>query len=513
MKTKYNIIFIIFLFQSITQLFAQQNAFTKVLYDNNGAFVAYSLLKSSGDDFLISGQKDDLPFIIKMDNNGDILWSKQVESCDGVISKIVQADDTTFYAVGHIWDNSAKLIFLKFNLAGDMLRSKAFEEENYTHSTSISRTFDYGFIVRLTQFVELGEDYHSKVIKLDSLLNIEWQKKVFTSEDFTYVNCTRQTPDTGYILSGISFSTPSGEAQFLIGKLSSSGEVEWAKSYAHSYPFLEGFDIAIHDDGYLFLNDKQIAFIKTDFDGNFMWGKQTTCYLSANEYGGFPEFRLTNDGNYIFYFTHGMMKTDPIGNVIWAQDLFLNTIDVSESSDGGVMAIGNGPMWGVSMTETLNPQIGIIKMDALGNSTGCVYSSAHYSNEILIELVPYTLNTIPATFEEISQSFSFVEPFIAVDSGCVAFIGDVHEFVHQPFRMNVSPNPSQGVFRISFNKRACSGHISLNIYSPTGERIQKTISSDPQEAVIDLGDYPNGIYYIMAMNEDEITSQKIIILR
>lgn len=68
------------------------------------------------------------------------------------------------------------------------------------------------------------------VLKLDSEGLLEW-KRTFGGSDDDWANSIQQTEDGRFILMGTTLSYGLGEGDILIMKLSSSGEIEWQKTY------------------------------------------------------------------------------------------------------------------------------------------------------------------------------------------------------------------------------------------------------------------------------------------
>jgi uncharacterized protein (DUF2147 family) len=101
------------------------------------------------------------------------------------------------------------------------------EEQVDDFAYSIQQTSDGGYIVA-------GFSYSSSssldflIIKLNSSGNIQWAKTIGgTNSDYTY--SIQQTSDGGYIVAGYSYSF-SSYSDSLIIKLNSSGNIQWAKT-------------------------------------------------------------------------------------------------------------------------------------------------------------------------------------------------------------------------------------------------------------------------------------------
>jgi len=157
-----------------------------------------------------------------------------------------------------------------------------------------------------TQASKGGWDYW--IVKIDSLGNKKWDRDFGgTSDD--YVNSLQQTIDRGYILGGISFSGVGGDkaqpskgmADRWIIKIDSIGNKQWDKDFGGAANEEEVFFISQTNDlGYLFsgtshstisgdktennLGPEQTWVVKTDSAGNKQWDK-TLLTTGDDEYG------------------------------------------------------------------------------------------------------------------------------------------------------------------------------------------------------------------------------------
>lgn len=120
---------------------------------------------------------------------------------------------------------------------------------------SVQQTNDGGFIsAGSATNQEPGPSSHQHkdilVLKLDSDGLLEW-KRTFGGSDDDYAYSIQQTEDGGFILMGTTVSYSLGEGDILIMKLSSSGEIEWQKTYG-TYSIEKAHSLLqTNDGGYL----------------------------------------------------------------------------------------------------------------------------------------------------------------------------------------------------------------------------------------------------------------------
>ena len=140
----------------------------------------------------------------------------------------VLGGDTQTYGVGqdNIW-------MAKLSSAGDLEWQYAYGGISNNSIRSIQQTGDGGYVLGGTtnSFGAGGLDIW--ILKLSASGDIEWQKAYGGSGDDS--SCfVKQTGDGGYVAAGDTQSFGSGDRDIWILKLSSSGDVEWQVAYGGS---------------------------------------------------------------------------------------------------------------------------------------------------------------------------------------------------------------------------------------------------------------------------------------
>jgi hypothetical protein len=142
-----------------------------------------------------------------------------------------------------------------------------------------------------------------------------------------------QTPDNGFIMSGITNSFGAGSYDVYLVKTDANGDVEWTKTYGGS-GWDEGWSIEpTADGGYIIVGwtdsygagQDDIYLLKTDADGDTLWTK--TYGGSFDDIG--RSVKQTYDGGYIIagcadpYGAYDLdvylVKTDEDGNGLWTK--------------------------------------------------------------------------------------------------------------------------------------------------------------------------------------------------
>jgi len=205
---------------------------------------------------------------------------------------------------------------LKLNLAGNIEWQQSYGGSEEDVAYSIQETSDKGYIVAgsTNSFGAGMSDFW--VLKLSQDGNIEWQRTYGgSSDDAAY--SAQQTSDGGYIAGGYTKSVPPLTANFFFLKLSSSGAIEWQRSY----------------DGAI---EEYLISIQQTSDGG---------YAAAGYSNSFSA------GTYKFW----ILKLSSTGTIEWQQayggsgDDFLCSLQ--QTSDKGYIAAGYTNSFGAGMSD------------------------------------------------------------------------------------------------------------------------------------------------------------------
>lgn len=216
----------------------------------------------------------------------------------------------------------------------------------YDTIKSIYQTSDGGFIAAGNTHFRNDSSPDAWIVKLDAGGNIQWQRVFgdrYRDEFFKVI----QTNDGGYLAIGLTTSPNPYETLGFLIKFSSQGDVQWQKTFPHSF-----FNSVLQaSDGNLILTGWSnsfseygvISFIiaKLGADGQYKWYK---VYGDGN--GSF--IRQTSDGGYIvlgkIVYTTGehtrILKIKNTGIIEWQRQYhgILNSIE--QVKDGGYLFVG-----------------------------------------------------------------------------------------------------------------------------------------------------------------------------
>jgi len=150
---------------------------------------------------------------------------------------------------------------------------------------------------------------------------------------------------------------------------------------------------------------------------------------------------------------------------------------------------------------SLSNSIGGSKIDVDGNMN--IVTVGNYSVSININNIIYSSAGDEDFFIE---KISSIDGSFAKQSNNNVFTSVVES--HKYDNLRISPNPSNGVFKIDFET---SDPPKIEIYNLMGKLIYSTIDINSNERIIDLSNEAKGIYVLNVIYNNKLTSKKIII--
>ena len=472
---------------------------------------------------MIAGEKDDKGLVLKIAADGTTIWDKKYSSggYNENFNDIVETNDNCFVITGYYGTSwtTRDILCIKISQSGDTIWSKKIAIGTYSVGLSVQQTADSGFIIGGLKSQNGTPSSLMVVIKLDKNGTFSWAKTFSADIDINFIFSIKQTPDGGYIANGSIQNFSPGESTAILIKFTANGTVSWAfKPTVLSTNGSYAGDVIIKNDG-LFFDINTITygtlFFKTNFSGNVLWCKSyPQTFLPQSFEMPQPTLTSASDGGYLimsgFYGSSYVLKIDSAGYPIWTQQMLLIAADIAESGDHGIMALGNGPVMGVIMADILNPQIGIIKMDSVGNSIGCVFGGSPYYSDFTLELTPVTLTTGNDGTETILHP-SITDASLTTVDQCITVTGKVQEKNNELNLLSVVPNPNKGKFQITGSDALFSGIKKIEIYNTMGEKIYESYNVIIAGKSIDLSSSPSGIYFLQIETEGKLFSRKFII--
>ena len=331
--------------------------------------------KISNDEYILIGETRSFGagiydfWIVKINSNGDILWSKTYGGTDGDYpSSIVNTSDGGYVITGYTESFGAgnyDSLIIKLNSDGNLSWAKTYGGSDDDQINSIIQTSDGGFIA--AGYTEsFGVEYGDFLLmKLNSNGEVVWGKAYGGSEWDEAISIT-ETSDGGFIATGITNSFGAGDYDFLIIKFNSTGDVIWAKTLGgisddESNTVIQSTDGNYIISGYTYsfgAGNYDFIIAKLDSDGNRVWVK---TYGGNNEEREYSIIETSDNGFAVVGSTNSfgngnedclIMKLDSGGNLTWAKTFGEHSIDrkksIIQTSDGGYLVGGYSSSFGVA---------------------------------------------------------------------------------------------------------------------------------------------------------------------
>ena len=499
---------------------SQTNTYARVFYSNTSSAQSTEILESSDRGFIISGVKDNEGMLMKIDSFGNIKWSRKLgNSTNERFTCLLKTNDSTYLAAGKYLSPNSNLDILvtQFNDNGDTLWNRCYDLGYQEEAMSVSTSPDGGFIIAAVLLMTSAPNNQIGIVKLDANGQLQWAKKLScgTNADIPY--CIRATADTNYYLSGYTENYPPFDADGFLLKMNASGNIMWCKKYQVGNTWSQFRDFEIKGSciyGILDTGDPTVVFLKTDMNGNVLHHKvyhNTTNNTILNEQ--VTKINATHDNMFILSTMQDILKVDTLGNPSWNQFFIMYLNNTIETSDHGFLVCGNGPVLGVTNnTGNLNPHIGIIKTDSLGNGPLCVLqNSSVFAGQNTITAIPINFNAAG------NGTASHCSPVIDTaalqfNNGCVDFYGGFAEL--NPMRpLHIFPNPSNDQLHISIPSELQSQSLDIEITDFTGQVLIIKNSTAIEELQIDIESLSPGWYYISIKNSSKQLSCPFTICR
>lgn len=286
--------------------------------------------------------------LIKIDANGNFLWSKEYEN-NSKANCVKETSDGGFIFCG-VASNNVDLddIYLvKTNSMGDETWSKKFDgisnniffpgNNGIQTGNYVIETNDGGFVVCGNEYISNSSGYNDiYIVKTNSNGNEIWSKTYGGLYNET-ANAIKQTNDGGYILIGSSEGTGNFYSDIYMLKLNSLGNLTWSNFFGTAQGVDKGADvIQTSDNGFAICGSmsNNICLIKTDLNGQQIW--QNIYYINDGIQG--KSIISTSDGKFLLCGTSNIVDSGSqyynskltLLNVNPSYNLLLNETNESE---------------------------------------------------------------------------------------------------------------------------------------------------------------------------------------
>jgi len=314
---------------------------------------------------------------------GQGLWAKTYGGTYmDIATSIVQTSDHGFAVAGYTQSFGAGLddfLVFKVDSAGNLNWARAFGGSSYDRGWAITQTTDGGYAIagRTRSFGAGGEDV--MVLRLNSSGNLSWARTFGGTEwEFVLLSLV-QTTDGGFIMAGGTYSFGAGSEDVLVLKVSSSGNLDWARAFGgtgdeYAYSIIQTADGGFAVAGLTLsfgAGNEDFFVLKIDGAGALSWAR--TFGGAATDYA-WSIVQTADSGFVVAGVTTGFgmggnevlaVKLNPSGDLSWARTFGQADWDfaycVTRTADGGLALGGLTHSCGAGASDLL-----VMKTDASG---------------------------------------------------------------------------------------------------------------------------------------------------
>jgi len=465
---------------------------------------ATDIYPTFGGGFVVVGtveydQNNTIPFVMLCDSIGQQIWSKPYSTFNNsfAFNRVIQLPDSSFVVVGKMLNplqNDFGAACLRLDKNGNELWKKSLGDNSgdIFSANDVIFTSDSSLLIAGTV-----KNKSAFLMKLDLDGLKIWSKNFYYEGDlpidFQELTALKEKEDGHFVAVGT--TNYGGETyRGYVFETDENGNLVWLKRFNEPSVFN---DVIIATDGLLIRCFAQSAnLIKTDFSGDFIWGKR--YFDEDQEFYVFPKLTKFSDGDFGLcgagFSSGSFVKINSSGAVQFDASIFGKSNMMVENTNHKVSVLNNGPVYGVKQVGLFDKHFAVAIIDSLDNnldflSESCLWdinpqiqngSFTNYDDTLLTssELMVYD-----AMMELFSSSFEQEE-------ACVIFLGDVSEQTRASFQLY--PNPSSS--NLTVRTDTFLGK-EFQVYDQQG-RLLKTGILSQSITSIDISALKSGIYFL-----------------
>ena len=316
-------------------LVAQPDFLWQQDYGGEDEDYCYNVIETSDEGFMLVGCDwsfgPAIPdaWIIKTDENGDSLWSREYNGGNGeggnddryidYFTSAFQTPDGDYVFAGSTTRTEEDVGFylwywlVKTDEDGEVIWEQTYGRlpgHLYQWCYSMIPTEDGGY--SMAGEASVGFNIHFYQVKTDSDGEEEWQV-AYDPGGSSYCWDHIQTEDGGYAIVGGSEAAPAIRGDGLFIKSDSDGEVEWSQMYGSRQNDVLFCVVQTEDGGYAMggERDGDAWLLRIDDEGEVLWE------ATFEDWSYMQTIRLMPDGGLLLVGNDGLIKTDENGDEVW----------------------------------------------------------------------------------------------------------------------------------------------------------------------------------------------------
>ena len=427
-------------------------------------------------------------------------------------SSVIELDTGGYLFKGCPSGTYPSLVILRINSNGDTLFTKEYVKPSYSFSlgtsNSIIHTYDNEYVFS-GSILNPTNNRDALLVKLTENGDTLWTK-TFGGANFDNANTVCQTPDSGFVLMGVTQSFSNGPASdFYLVKTDKNGNFQWQ----HAYGTTAAEDCVSGqitlDGGFIMTGHRsnQFYIVKTDNAGNMQWqqtyaGTSGACFI-----------KLLTDSSYIltgakvvtgFAGEAYMIKINKTGGIIWqnhygsasVNDWFYTEPIVL--SDGSIVVGGQQMQGGIGLGM-------LVKTDSFGNQQ---WLRTYFSNTSYTNYVYDVKHTLDNGF--VLSGYVTNPWLVKVDSNGCEYAGcnvGIEELGVDGGEIEIYPNPATNEFTLTTKNQQLK---TIHIYNVLGEEVLKLERIATSEKAIDISSWKAGVYFVEVETEKGLVRKKVI---
>jgi len=412
-----------------TSLFAQQLPPDLLWHNTYGGPMGeccYSIQQTADGGYILAGdvQNSESPysywdfFMVKADENGDSLWSRQFGGdYDDECRAVVETSDGGYVVAGRTLSfdiGGGDFWLIKTDENGNRLWSRTYGGTSTDFCESVQQTADGGYILAGWTYSFGAGNADFMVLKTDEYGDSLWCS-IWGGPNADVPKHVQQTSDGGYVVAGYTTSFGIGSENFRLLKMDQNGDSLWSRTYSGLYDDYCESALQTSDGGYVLAGrtesfgagDYDCWIVKTDENGDSLWSRT----FGGLDYDCCKSVIETSDSRYILAgwtssFGAGskdfwLIKVDSDGDSLWSQTYGSNSDErcysVHQTSDRGFILGGRATPYGsnycdFSLIKT-NPDIIAITLDLIPHNCFTQIPGGGGSFQFDFELMNYNTST------------------------------------------------------------------------------------------------------------------------